>query len=71
MRHPNTPPGGYPAYCHEHGVVLAQEPSEQRADKAEGELTVAPALIAGALAQSTGVAWPGGVLTGDRAYASS
>ena len=56
-----TPAGGYPAFCHEHGVVLAQEPIEQRADKSEGELTVAPALIAR-------IAWPGRVLTGDALF---
>jgi predicted transposase YbfD/YdcC len=49
------------AFCHEHGVVLAQEPIEQGADKSEGELTVAPALVAR-------VAWPGRVLTGDALF---
>jgi predicted transposase YbfD/YdcC len=49
------------AFCHEHGVVLAQEPIEQGADKSEGELTVAPALIAR-------IAWPGRVLTGDALF---
>lgn len=34
------------AYCHEHGVVLAQEPIERGEEKSEAELTVAPALIA-------------------------
>ena len=46
------------AFCHECGVVLAQEPIERGADKSEGELTVAPALVAR-------VTWPGRVLTGD------
>jgi predicted transposase YbfD/YdcC len=34
------------AFCHEHGVVLAHEPIEAGQDKAEAELTVAPALLA-------------------------
>lgn len=46
------------ACCHEQGVVLAQEPSDSAADKAEAELTVAPALLAR-------VDWRGRVLTGD------
>jgi len=46
------------AFCHEQGVVLAQEPGERGADKGEAELTVAPALVAR-------VAWAGRVLTGD------
>jgi predicted transposase YbfD/YdcC len=46
------------AFCHEQGVVLAQEAIDCGADKAEAELTVAPALIAR-------VAWRGRVLTGD------
>lgn len=49
------------AFCHTHGVVLAHEPIEQGADKAEAELTVAPALLAR-------VAWPGRVLTGDALF---
>jgi predicted transposase YbfD/YdcC len=51
------------AFCHEHGVVLAQEPIEpgQGTEKAEAELTVAPALLAR-------VAWPGRVLTGDALF---
>jgi predicted transposase YbfD/YdcC len=49
------------AFCHEHGVVLAQEPIEQGEEKSEAELTVAPALIAR-------VAWPGRVLTGDALF---
>src|SRR5207248_6487684 len=60
--------GGCPAhalsaFCHEHGVVLAQEPIEpgQGAEKGEAELTVAPALLAR-------VAWPGRVLTGDALF---
>ena len=61
-----TPARGYPAFCHERGVVLAQEPIERGADKSEGELTVAPALVAGD--PRTGVAWPGRVLTGDALF---
>lgn len=49
------------AFCHEHGVVLAQEPIEQGMEKSEAELTVAPALVAR-------VAWPGRVLTGDALF---
>ena len=49
------------AFCHEHGVVLAQEPIEYGAEKSEAELTVAPALVAR-------VAWPGRVLTGDALF---
>jgi hypothetical protein len=46
------------AFCHEHGVVLAQEAIDCGAGKAEAELTVAPALLAR-------VDWRGRVLTGD------
>jgi predicted transposase YbfD/YdcC len=49
------------AFCHEHGVVLAQAPIVQGTEKAEAELSVAPAVIAQ-------VAWPGRVLTGDALY---
>jgi predicted transposase YbfD/YdcC len=49
------------AFCHEHGVVLAQEPIEHGVEKSEAELTVAPALVAR-------VAWPGRVLTGDALF---
>jgi predicted transposase YbfD/YdcC len=60
------PVGGSPvqaltAFCHEYGVVLAQEPIEHGAEKSEAELTVAPALVAR-------VAWPGRVLTGDALF---
>ena len=41
-----------PAFCQEHGVVLAHEPIAQGADTGEAEVTVAPALLAR-------VAWPG------------
>ncbi len=58
--------GGSPVHartacCHEHGVVLAQEAIDCGADKAEAELTVAPALVAR-------VAWRGRVLTGDALF---
>lgn len=46
------------AFCQERGVVLASEPIEQGADKAEAELTVAPRLI-------ERIDWRGRVLTGD------
>jgi predicted transposase YbfD/YdcC len=49
------------AFCHEHGVVLAQEPIERGEEKSEAELTVVPALVAR-------VAWPGRVLTGDALF---
>ena len=49
------------AFCHDRGVVLAQEPIERGADKAEAELTVAPALLAR-------VDWRGRVLTGDALF---
>ena len=54
------------AFCHERGVVLAQEPIERGEDKSEAELTVAPALVAGD--PRTGVTWPGRVLTGDALF---
>lgn len=48
------------AFLHEQGVVLAQEPIDTGGpdDKAEAELTVAPALIAR-------IDWPGRVMTAD------
>ncbi len=49
------------AFCHERGVVLAQEPIDSGTDKAEAELTVAPALLAR-------VDWRGRVLTGDALF---
>lgn len=49
------------AFCHEQGVVLAQEPIDSTAAKAEAELTVAPALLAR-------VDWRGRVLTGDALF---
>ena len=49
------------AFCHDHGVVLAHEPITAGADKAEAELTVAPALL-------TRIDWPGRVLSGDALF---
>jgi hypothetical protein len=49
------------AFCHDYGVVLATEPVEQGADKAEAELTVAPRLI-------ERIDWRGRVLTGDALF---
>lgn len=49
------------AFCHEQGIVLAHEPIAAGADKAEAELTVAPALLAR-------IDWPGRVLTGDALF---
>jgi len=49
------------AFCHDHAVVLAQEAIRSTADKAEAELTVAPALLAR-------LDWAGRVLTGDALF---
>ena len=49
------------AFCHEQGVVLAHEPIDAGPDKAEAELTVAPALLAR-------IDWHGRVLTGDALF---
>ena len=49
------------AFCHERGIVLAQEPIDSTADKAEAELSVAPALVAR-------LDWRGRVLTGDALF---
>jgi hypothetical protein len=49
------------AFCHEQGIVLAQEPIDSAAEKAEAELTVAPALVAR-------LDWRGRVLTGDALF---
>jgi predicted transposase YbfD/YdcC len=51
------------ALLHDQGVVLAQEPidSDESTDKAEAELTVAPALIAR-------IDWRGRVMTGDALF---
>lgn len=49
------------AYCHDAGLVLAAVPITTTAEKAEAELTVAPALV-------EQVAGPGRVLTGDALF---
>ncbi len=49
------------AFCHEQCVVLAQEAIDCGADKAEAELTVAPALLAR-------LDWRGRVMTGDALF---
>lgn len=49
------------AFCHEQGIVLAHEPIAAGADKAEAELTVAPALL-------DRIDWRGRVLTGDALF---
>lgn len=48
------------AFCHDQGIALADEPIEPAlgTDKAEAELSVAPALLAR-------IDWHGRVLTGD------
>jgi predicted transposase YbfD/YdcC len=49
------------AFCHDAGIVLAHEPIAASPDKAEAELTVAPAVLGR-------LAWPGRVLTGDALF---
>lgn len=49
------------AFCHDRGLVLAHEPIAAGADKAEAELTVAPALL-------SRIDWRGRVLTGDALF---
>lgn len=49
------------AFCHDSGVVLAHEPITSGGDKAEAELTVAPALLAR-------IDWHDRVLTGDALF---
>jgi predicted transposase YbfD/YdcC len=49
------------AFCHEQGIVLAHEPIVAGPDKAEAELTVAPALLGR-------IDWHGRVLTGDALF---
>jgi predicted transposase YbfD/YdcC len=51
------------AFLHEQGIVLAQEPIDSKgpADKAEAELTVAPALL-------DRIDWQGRVMTGDALF---
>jgi len=59
--HAGCPVHALTAFCHDRGVVLAQEEIRSTADKAEAELTVAPALLAR-------VDWVGRVLTGDALF---
>ncbi len=59
--HAGCPVHALTAFCHDHAVVLAQEEIRSTADKAEAELTVAPALLAR-------VGWAGRVLTGDALF---
>jgi predicted transposase YbfD/YdcC len=59
--HDGCPVHALSAFCHDHGVVLAQEPIAAGPDKAEAELTVAPALLAR-------IDWRGRVLTGDALF---
>lgn len=49
------------AFCHEQGIVLAQAPIEATGDKAQAELSVAPALI-------ERLDWRGRVFTGDALF---
>jgi predicted transposase YbfD/YdcC len=49
------------AFCHEAGIVLAHAPIAAGPDKAEAELTVAPALL-------DRIDWHGRVLTGDALF---
>lgn len=49
------------AFCHDYGVVLAQEPIRHGEAKRKAELTVAPALVAR-------LDWTGRVLTGDALF---
>ena len=60
---PGCPVHALSAFLHEHGIVLAHEPidTDEQTDKAEAELTVAPALIAR-------LDWRGRVLTGDALF---
>lgn len=59
--HNGCPVHALSAFCHDHGVVLAHEPITAGPDKAEAELTVAPALLAR-------IDWRGRVLTGDALF---
>lgn len=49
------------AFCHQNGIVLAQVPIEAAGEKAEAELSVAPALI-------DRLDWRGRVFTGDALF---
>lgn len=59
--HDGGPVHALSAFCHEAGVVLAHEPIAAGPDKAEAELSVAPALLAR-------LDWHGRVLTGDALF---
>jgi predicted transposase YbfD/YdcC len=59
--HSGTPVHALSAMAHDTGIVLAQRPITVHADKAEAELTVAPALIAC-------LDWRGRVFTGDALF---
>lgn len=59
--HNGCPVHALSAFCHEHGIVLAQVPIEAGADKAEAELTVAPRLLGC-------IDWQGRVFTGDALF---
>jgi predicted transposase YbfD/YdcC len=59
--HTGCPVHALSAFCHEHGIILAQVPIEAGADKVEAELTVAPALI-------ERIDWQGRVFTGDALF---
>ena len=58
---PGCPVHALSAFGHEDGLVLAHAPITHGADKAEAELTVAPALL-------DRIEWPGRVLTGDALF---
>jgi predicted transposase YbfD/YdcC len=62
--HPEYPVHMLSAVLHESGIVLAQLPLDRAAEKAEAELTAAPALIGR-------LDWHGCVLTGDALYADT
>jgi DDE_Tnp_1-associated len=59
--HPEYPVHMLSAVLHDRGIVLAQMPLDHTGEKAEAELTAAPALVAR-------LDWTGGVLTGDALY---
>jgi predicted transposase YbfD/YdcC len=59
--HPEYPVHMLSAVLHDLGIVLAQAPLDHTGEKAEAELTAAPALVAR-------LDWTGGVLTGDALY---
>ena len=59
--HDGCPVHALSAFCHDQGIVLAHEPIAAGPDKAEAELTVAPALLAR-------IDWHGRVLTGDALF---